>query len=366
MTGDGLFTAPLPRDALGDPGLVRPDHYGAKPRPVALLALDRGECVDPELTALAHRLLRELPSELVWCYPTSGPLYRKLAAHLGIEPDRLLLTRGSDGAIKTVFEAYVAPGDTVVLPDPTYQMYDVYLRLFGARPALVPYALTGQGPHLEADDLIAAIGLERPKLVCLPNPDNPTGFVFEAPALRAIVEAAGEAGALILVDEAYYPFHPVTAMPWIDEFDHLVIARTFSKAWGLAGMRIGYAAACPAVAEVLHKTRPMIEADGIAMALVERMLDHRDAVEASLARLKDGRAFFASEMKKLGFRAVETAGNFVLVDFGDRRAAVEAALAPVARYRLFSETCLKDFLRFTTTTRELFAPVIAAIRGVAT
>ena len=355
------FEPPPPRAAVADPDLIRPDHFAGELRPPEVLWLDRGECIDPELTGLAHSLLADLPDHAVFAYPVPGPLYRKLAAHLGLEPDRLLLTRGSDGAIKTVFETYIEPGDPVLAPRPTYQMYGVYARVFGARLTFVDYRMEDGRPHLTGGEIVAAIGDRRPKLVCLPNPDNPVGFAFSPDEMRAVVEAAGEAGALILVDEAYFPFHPHTVLPWIEEYGHLVVARSFSKAWGLAGLRLGFTAAQPAVTAMLHKVRTMVEADGVSMALAARWLDHEDAVNASVERLKAGRAYFARAMRSLGFHAIDTPCNFIQVDFGDKRAAVEEALAGVARYRVFRDSILAPFLRFTTTTPELFQPVIDCI-----
>ena len=357
------FQSPPPRPPLADPSLVRPNHFTSQLRPEGVLWLDRGECIDPELTDLAAALLSEMPRHAIMAYPTPGPLYRKLALHLGLEVDRLRLTRGTDGAIRTVFETYTEPGDLVLVADPTYQMYGVYAQIFGVHLAKVPYRMVDGRPFLTGAEMVDGIRRHRPRLVGLPYPDNPTGFAFSVAEMRAIVEAAGEVGALVLVDEAYHPFHPHTCLPWVEDYAHLVVARSFSKAGGMAGIRLGFTAAAPAVTTYLHKVRPMVEADGPSMMLAERMLDHGDAVRASLGRLIEGRAFFAAAMLAAGFHAIDTPCNFVHVDFGAKRPAVEAALEGVARYRLFPDSILRDFLRFTTTTPRLFQPVIDAIRN---
>ena len=358
------FVPPSPRSTLADPALWRPDQYDTELRPDDVLWLDRGECIDPEMTALAMDILRGLPDHALFAYPVPGPLYRRLARHLAMEPDRLLLTQGSDGGIKAVYETFIEPGDKVLFTNPTYQMYGVYAQVYGAEITHVPYRLVDGRPFLTAAEIVSAIEAVRPKLVGLPNPDNPTGFVFSDAELRSIVEAAGEAGALMLVDEAYYPFHDGTAVPMVEEYGHLVVARTFSKAWGMAGIRLGYLVARPEVIDLVRKPRFMVEGTGLGMAMAERMLDHEAEVAASLARLKEGRRMFAEAMTGLGHFAVETPCNFVHVNFGDRRAAVEEVLKDVARYRLFPGGILHDFLRFTTTTPELFRRVIDAIASV--
>ena len=358
------YSPPQARTEIASSDLWRPLQYDDQLRDLDTLWLGRGECIDPELNALVESLLKDIPSHALFAYPTPGPLYRKLATHLGLPTDHLLLTRGSDGAIKAVFEAYIERGDRVVVTQPTYQMYGVYGQMFGAEMHGVPYHLKNGRPHLNVSDLIEAITKVRPKLVGLPNPDNPTGFAFSPTDMRAVVEAAGEAGALMMVDEAYYPFLDQTAIDWVSEYGHLIVARTFSKAWGMAGVRLGYAVSQPGITAMLNKVRTMVEADGLSMVLAERMLDHGDEVKASLTRLKEGRAFFAAEMQAMGFAAIETPCNFVHVDFGDKRLAVEAALEGVASYRVFPVAPLENFLRFTITTSKQFGRVIDAIRAV--
>lgn len=356
------FSPPPAKPQILNPDFWRPTQYDDEIRDAEMLWLDRGECIDPELTELVRRLLNDIPSHALFAYPTPGPLYRKLAGNLDVDTELLMLTRGSDGAIKSVFEAYIEPGDKVLMTQPTYQMYGVYSKMFGADSHTVSYRLVDGCPYLDSTDFIDAIAREKPKLVVLSNPDNPTGFAFNSDELLSIVEAAGEAGALMLIDEAYFPFLEQTAMSWITEYSHLIVTRTFSKSWGMAGIRLGYTVAHPAITAMLNKVRTMVEADGVSMALVERMLDHEDAVNASLKRLKKGRALFARKMQIMGFDAIETSCNFVLVNFGEKRDAVETVLKNVATYRVFPVAPLEGFLRFTTTTPDLFQRVIDAIR----
>jgi histidinol-phosphate aminotransferase len=328
-----------------------------------MLWLDKNENADPELSAVVAKVVAALPPETFFTYPESAALYAKLAAWVGCEAHNLMLAAGSDGVIRSVFEAYVAPGDVVIHTRPTFAMYSVYSAMYGARVVGPDYRPSDRGPELHAEDVVAAIRANAPKVVCLPNPDSPTGTVFAAPELEAIVAAAGEAGALMLVDEAYHPFHPDTVVPWIARHPHLVVARSTGKAWGMAGLRIGYAVASPEVAQVLHKVRPMYEAATVGMAAFAGMLDHADAMQASVARLLAGKRAFLDAMDGFGFRTLKGGGNFLHVAFGAKADKVHAALADLVYYRRdFAEPCLKGFSRFSATTPELFAPVIERIR----
>jgi len=183
--------------------------------------------------------------------------------------------------------------------------------------------------------------------------------------MRQIIETAGKAGALILIDEAYYPFYDHTVVPWVDEYNHLVVASTFAKAWGISGLRIGYAVSCPDVARMLHKVRPMYEVNTVAVALVERILDFRHEILASVRRINAGRDAFLEEMKSLQLRTLITHGNFLHVAFGQYASAMHARLKNVVLYRLdFSDPCLKGFSRFSATTVERFQPIIEHIQQV--
>jgi histidinol-phosphate aminotransferase len=357
------MTLPAPRQPVADPGLTRPDWTKAQPRDAHKLWLDKNENTDPALSAVVAGVMRSLPAEAYFTYPDSAALYAKLAGWVGCEARNLLLAAGSDGVIRSVFEAYVAEGDTVLHTVPTFAMYPVYCKIFGARAVGLGYQPSATGPRLDAEKIIAAIAAERPKLVCLPNPDSPPGTVFSPDDLEAIVAAAGQAGALILVDEAYHPFHADSVASWIGRHPHLVVARSTGKAWGMAGLRIGYAIASPEVAVVLHKIRPMYEVNTVAVHAFERMLDHTDAMMASVGRLMEGKALFLGAMIAMGFQTLSGRGNFLHVAFGERAPKIHAGLADLVYYRPdFAEPCLKGFSRFSSTTPELFAPLIQRIK----
>ena len=358
------FSPPPPRPEIADPALSRPLWTNGTPRDPQLLWLDKNENVDPELWALTHQLLAETAPEAVFTYPELAPLYHKLAQSTGLPADHLVLTAGSDGAIRAVFEAYIAPGDVVLHTTPTFAMYPVYARMYGAKVVLAQYQRNEVGPVLPVADLCAQIESTRPKLVCLPNPDSPTGTVFTSAEMETIITAAGNAGSLILIDEAYYPFHAETILPWVTRFPHLVVTRSTGKAWGLAGLRIGFAAAAPDVAILLHKVRPMYEVNTIAASLLERMLDHEPAMLASVDRIQDGKQAFLTAMASLGFPTWAGHGNFLHVDFGDKGEAVHSALAQVVLYRkAFAEPCLAGFSRFSAAPAPIMDKVASAIRN---
>jgi histidinol-phosphate aminotransferase len=365
VTSKTSFVPPA-RPDIADPGLQRPDWTKPGARDPRLLWLDKNENTDPVLAAITTRVLAEIDPRSVAVYPDCAPLYLKLAEHVGVSPHSLLLAPGSDGVIGSTFRAFISPGDRVVLTAPTYQMYPVYARMSGAKTFAVGYERGENGPFLSADALVRTIREARPKLICLPNPDSPTGTVLEPDALKSVIATALDVGAIIQIDEAYHPFYPYTVVPLIEEYPNLIVVRTFSKAWGMTGVRLGYGVASPETTGFLHKVRPNYEVNMVAVEMAVRMLtEFEGEMHASVKRLNEGRDGFLAAMGQLGLRTLVSHGSFAHVAFGDFSDAVHASLADVVLYRKdFGEASLKGFSRFSATTLEAFQPVIERIRRV--
>jgi histidinol-phosphate aminotransferase len=354
----------LVKDPLLSSDLYRPDWVQNTPRAPALLWLDKNENMDADLLKVTNGILKNLDPLAIATYPDSGPVYRKLSELLQLDPKMLRLTPGSDGGIRIVFDAIVSPGDKVIHTSPTFAMYPVYCKMFGAKPIEVKYVRDANGPRLNFSELLTTIKNERAKLVCLPNPDSPTGTILGLDELRTLAKTCFSANSILLVDEAYYPISDVTAQPLLNEFPNLVIARTFAKAWGLAGLRVGYLMASSQLTEIFHKLRPMYEVNTVAVFVLDRMLDKYDVVLASVRRLLAGRDYFLDEMRLLGFETTNSHGNFVHVNFSVHAEKVHSALSCRVLYRkAFAEPCLTGYSRFSLTTREGFEPIVSLIRG---
>jgi histidinol-phosphate aminotransferase len=352
-----------PKSALLNPDLQRPSALNSVPRSVDRLWLDKNENLDPELLALTRDVLMSIPQTALATYPEAGELYRKLGHWASVSPDSLLLTPGSDGAIRLVFEAFVEPGDAVVYTSPTFAMYPVYSQMFGAKVHEAVYERTTAGPYLDVSKIVEILRSSKPKLLCLPNPDSPTGTIQAPHVLRELLAECESAGTVLLVDEAYHPFYAWSAVPWTASSPNLIVARTFAKAWGAAGLRIGYAVALPKTIALLHKMRPMYEVSTLAVEFMSRMMDHASAVSNVVARINDGKAFFAAQMRSLDFDVLPTEGNFTHVAFGESGPLVHAALANRVLYRAaFAQPALTGYSRFTVGPRATMARVADIIK----
>jgi histidinol-phosphate aminotransferase len=352
-----------PRKSLLNPVLQRPSALNSKPRDSKHLWLDKNENLDAELEAVLRSVLLELPSRALNTYPEAGETYRKLAKWLGVAPEQLLLTPGSDGAIRLVFEAFVEQGDVVVHTSPTFAMYPVYSQMFGAEVHALEYAKTDKGPSLEPQIILDSLRKHKPKLLCLPNPDSPTGTALASDVLREILNVCESTGTLLLLDEAYHPFYEWTGVPWTETSRNLVVARTFAKAWGAAGLRIGYAVAHPETIALLHKMRPMYEVNTLAVEFMSMMLDKSDEMMKSVTRINEGKRYFQKKMETLGFDVLSTEGNFLHVAFGEQGASIHAALAPKVYYRAaFDCPSLAGYSRFSMAPKPIMEQVVDIIK----
>lgn len=356
-----------PRRSLENAELQRPSALKSVPRNPEQLWLDKNENLDPQLSAVVHEVLRAMPAAALTTYPEAGELYRKLGRWSGVAPEHLLLTPGSDGAIRIVFEAFVEHGDAVVHTLPTFAMYPVYSQMFGACAHPVEYQRRDDAPFLDPQAIIDAVRSVKPKLVCVPNPDSPSGTALAPDALREILGECEKADAVLLLDEAYHPFYEWSAVSWTEGSRNLIVARTFAKAWGVAGLRIGYAVAHPDTIALLHKMRPMYEVSTFAVEFMARMLDRPEAMRDAVARINEGKRFFVDAMRDLDFRVLPTAGNFVHVAFGTAGPAIHARLAQRVLYRAeTAHPCLRGYSRFTIAPRSVMAEVADWIKMAVT
>lgn len=356
---------PKIRQELLQPGLTRPDWTKSSARDSTVLFLDKNENTDEAYIQFIRAKASEACLKDINHYPDCSSLYNKLSKELNITPHNLMLGAGSDGIIKYVFETFISRGDAVVYTDPTFAMYKVYSDLFGAKACRVGYEKKGNQIFLDLELFLKTIHDNQPRLVCLPNPDSPTGILIPEEHIIQIIDAAAKVEAVVLIDEAYYPFSEYTALPLINTYSNLILARTFSKAWGLAGARVGYAIANHELMIYMHKTRPMYEIGAVNAAIVLQALNYKDEMLASVQRLNAGKNYFKQEMDKLGFSTLSSAGNFQHVAFGPLASDIHKKLTNLVLYRQdFPGTVLNGYSRFSATNQNSFEKIVREIAGV--
>ncbi|MCB1883364.1 MAG: pyridoxal phosphate-dependent aminotransferase [Geminicoccaceae bacterium] len=256
--------------------------------------------------------------------PESLALRQALGERLGAAPERIAVAGGIDELLGLFVRLFVAEGTPVVTSKGAYPTFAYHVTGFGGRLVPVPY----KGDHEDLDGLLDAARRSGAPLVYLSNPDNPMGSWHGGDRVRAFA-AALPPGTVLLLDEAYAEFAPEDALPDLDGLPRVVRLRTFSKAHGLAGLRIGYAVADPALVAALDKVRLHFGVGRVAQAGALASLDDPDHLAAVRAAVAAGRAAYVGLAAGLGLRALPSATNFVAIDMGgdgDRARAVLKAL----------------------------------------
>jgi histidinol-phosphate aminotransferase len=296
----------------------------------------------PRALAAMHATLAD-----AWLYPDGSghALKHKLAAKLGVSGEQITLGNGSNDVLVLLAEAFLAPGLEAVYSQYAFAVYPISVQAAGASGVVTP-ALAADSAMPLGHDLAAMRRAITPKtrLVFIANPNNPTGTYVPAAELRDFVRSV-PAHALVVLDEAYYEYAGgldiQNGISWLADFPNLVVVRTFSKAYGLAGLRVGYAVSHPSVAAMLNRVRQAFNVSSVALAGATAALDDEDHVSQAVAIAVAERRRVAAALSALGTRSIPTAGNFLLLHAGRDAARLFEALLragiivrPVANYGL--------------------------------
>lgn len=331
------------------------NRYGA-------IRLDKNERVTPFPKKIWNDIIASIESDHVNAYPEPEKLYQHLAKYHCIDPRCFVVTAGSDAAIRNAFDLSVNPGDTVVSVNPTYAMVEVYADLYGAKKRFISY---NSDLSLSVSDMISAM-TDDVSLVIIANPNSPTGTIMDRADLENIVSHAETKGILVLIDEAYYEFCGQSCSSFIDRFSNVMITRTFSKAWGLAGLRIGYIMASPKLASLLYKFRPLYEVNSIGLHFAHALLDHKYIVDEYVQEVQRGREFFIKELKRLNLLYKDTYTNFIHINCKNKKKDILCAFAKqsiTVRGGLPS-VGFEDYLRITLGPIPIMKKVISCLEDV--
>lgn len=246
-------------------------------------------------------------------YPEYESARRELAGFFGVAEPEMLLSNGTDEAIQLLINTYVDPGDEVLLLKPSYAMYRFYGELAGAVIREIEYRQPGL--EFPVDDLLSAI-TPATRAILVANPNNPTGGAISLDVIGAMLERAPHAA--VLVDEAYFEFCGITALPLLQAYPNLFVCRTFSKAYGMAAMRLGCVFSQAANVGHLRKAQSPYSVNTLA-ALAARAAVRDHAYVNEYVRLVLGaREQIVAGLAALGIKSYPSQANFVLFQVGDR------------------------------------------------
>jgi histidinol-phosphate aminotransferase len=261
-------------------------------------------------------------------YPDSS--YEELTAaaarYVGVPEDEVVVGAGADELLDLIAKAYLPAGATAILPIPTYAMYGVLSGQRAAKLVPVPRLGADRGFALDVDAMERAIPDASVVWLCAPN--NPTGAPETLATIERVLDSAaacGPSAPLVVVDEAYAEFWPETAVPLRADYENLVVVRTVSKAFALAGIRVGYAVAARPTVERLERVRPPGSISTISAAVAAAALGEPQIARANVERLAAEREWLAAGLAAAGWQPYPSVTNFLLVRIGDQAASEEAS-----------------------------------------
>lgn len=301
-----------------------------------------------------NQVLKEITPEFLSTYPEPGVFLRKYASFVGVEDQNVLVSNGSDMAIRYLLETFGEPGKDVVTVSPSFEMYRINCSILGLNhiPVLYEKDLT-----IQIDKIIDAIS-EKTRIVVLLNPNNPVGNVYTEEDFGRILDRASTVGAVVIVDEAYHYFYDKTFIKYTLNYENVVVLRTFSKLMSIAALRLGVIIGSKELISHVRKSQLSFDTNAVALLFGERLLENPDIIERLIQNEKEGKTYLMDRLKEHGYDFKECKGNFILVkpnhkaDFVAQRLKEKNVLI-----HTFNNVLLKDYIRISIgskTAMEIF------------
>ena len=321
----------------------------------------------PLALAAAREVLEDLSR-----YPEGSGwlLAGRLAGLHGLERDRVTLGNGSNDVLDIIARVFLTPAHEAVFSQYAFAVYPIAVQAAGAKARIAPAHDGSKGPAYghDLDAMYALVGPDT-RLVFIANPNNPTGTWLESNALEAFISSL-PAHVLVVVDEAYFEYVDKPGYPdasaWLQRFPNLIVTRTFSKAFGLAGLRVGYALSHPEVADLLNRVRQPFNVNVVAQAAALAALDDSEYLQHVVQRNREGMQQLLAGFGRLGLPYIESAANFVAVETGQGLQRYEALLQRGVIVRPIANYGMPDHLRVTVGRADENARLLAALEQVLT
>lgn len=286
-------------------------------------------------------------------YPDGAAYYLRedIASYLGVDSDNIIVGNGSDEIVSIITRIFIQKGDQAIMGDPSFLMYRIDTQLSRGEIVTVPL----KDFSLDVSRILNSL-TDKTRLIFISNPNNPTGTILKSKEMQELIQNLPP-GTIVISDEAYHEYVDDSEYPdtltWVKEGKNIIVLRTFSKIYGLAGLRVGYAIAKKQIISILNKVRPPFNVNSLAQVAARAALKDRDHVIKSKNLIRREKEFLYSCLKELKVPFVPTQANFILIETGENtKEIILALLKKGIIVRGMEAYNLPNHIRLTVGTRE--------------
>lgn len=273
-----------------------------------VLRLDMNENPIGLPAEFVERVRGKITPELLAAYPVKEELISLIAEHDHIGREEITVTAGSEEAMRLIFQTFGEEGKEILTAFPTFEMYDVYSKMFGMSHVTVDF---DDEFRIDAGEVLAKIN-DDTGIIILLNPNSPIGTAFTEKEFRAIAEKGARHHSIVVVDEAYHYFYDSTAMELASEYDNVIVLRTFSKLCSIAGLRVGYAAADPQLIHYIENAQSTFNVNNVGLLFASEILKNPQMMDELIRIEREGHAWIYKKLCEKGYHAFSANGNYVL------------------------------------------------------
>lgn len=311
----------------------------------SVLRLDMNENPEGLPREIFDAVISKITPAYIAAYPEKDHLMTMLAEHDGTTYENISVTAGSDEAMRLVFHCFGQPGKTLLTVTPTFEMYGVYAEMFGMKHKMVGYRADFS---VDPTEILQAIDTDT-GIVILLNPNSPIGYTYSEEDVRKIIRRAQEVGAIAVIDEAYHYFYTPTFMPLIREYNNVLVLRTFSKLFSMAGLRVGYVSGNAELIGYIENAESTFNVNTIAILFAQEVIRNQELAARLINLEHEGRMWIAEKLKNAGYQTLVMEGNFVLfLPKKTSRLVVEELKKKNVWVRDYSKGILKGWIRVST------------------
>lgn len=309
------------------------------------LRLDMNENPEGLPKEFVEKVLKKITPEFIATYPQKENLIKLIADKNDISINNISITNGSDEAMRLIFETFGENGKNVVTVNPSFEMYNIYSQMFGMNNIRVSY---DESFNIQIPDILSSIDKDT-RLVILLNPNSPIGNTYLIEDVIRIIKKAKENNAIVVIDEAYYYFYGTTFLKLVNEYKNVLLLRTFSKLFSIAGLRIGYVIGNNELIQYIENAESTYNVNNIAILFAEEILKDNKLTNDLIRIEKEGHDYIVNNLEANGYKIYSTNGNYLI--FKSNLSASELERKLKARgilIKTYKSGILSEYVRITT------------------